>query len=64
MFKKELYNDIPSVTVWQVLRKRLHLKANKLSIAQIVERWNTIVMRFLKHPVLPVEVTMYRNYPR
>jgi hypothetical protein len=34
MFQKELYNDIPNITVWQVLRKRLHLKAYNLSIVQ------------------------------
>jgi hypothetical protein len=28
-FKKELYNGIPNVAVWRVLRKRLHLKACK-----------------------------------
>jgi hypothetical protein len=34
--KKELYNnDIPNVTVWRVLRKRLHLKAYKLAIVQV-----------------------------
>jgi hypothetical protein len=33
---KKLYNGIPSVTVWQVLRKRLHLKAYELSIVQVV----------------------------
>jgi hypothetical protein len=27
VFQKELYNVIPNVTVWRVLRKRLHLKA-------------------------------------
>jgi hypothetical protein len=31
-FKKELYNGIPNVTVCRVLRKRLHLKAYKLSM--------------------------------
>jgi hypothetical protein len=30
VFRKERYNDIPSVTVWRVLRKRLHLKAYKV----------------------------------
>jgi hypothetical protein len=38
MFQKELYNGIPN-TVWQVLRKRLHLKAYKLSDLQHLERW-------------------------
>jgi hypothetical protein len=32
MFQKELYNGIPNVTVWQMLGKRLHLKAYKLPI--------------------------------
>jgi hypothetical protein len=39
VFQKELYNDIPNVTVWRVLRKVLHLKAYKLSIFQGVERF-------------------------
>jgi hypothetical protein len=38
VFQEELYNDIPNVTAWRVLRKRLHLKAYKLSIDQGVER--------------------------
>jgi hypothetical protein len=32
VLKKELYSGIPNITVWRVLRKRLHLKAYKLSI--------------------------------
>jgi hypothetical protein len=36
-FQKELYNGIPNVTVWRVLRKTLHLKAYKLSIVQRLE---------------------------
>jgi hypothetical protein len=32
MFQKELYNSIANITVWQVLRKRLHLEAHKLPI--------------------------------
>jgi hypothetical protein len=38
MFQNESYNDIPRVTVWRVLRKRLHLKAYKLSNVQHLER--------------------------
>jgi hypothetical protein len=34
VFQKELYSGIPNVTVWSVLRKRLHLKAYKLSIVK------------------------------
>jgi hypothetical protein len=41
---KELYNGIPIVTVWRVLRKRLHLKVYKLSIAQGVELWHRVTM--------------------
>jgi hypothetical protein len=37
VFQKELYNDIPTVTVWLVLRKRLHLEEYKLSIIQHIE---------------------------
>jgi hypothetical protein len=39
VFQKELYNVIPNVTVWPVLRKLLHLKTYKLFIVQGVERW-------------------------
>jgi hypothetical protein len=39
VFQKEIYNGIPNVDVWRVLRKRLHLKAYKLSIVQSVELW-------------------------
>jgi hypothetical protein len=35
--KKEFYNGIPNVTVWLMLRKRLQLKAYKLSIFQGVK---------------------------
>jgi hypothetical protein len=38
MSQKELYNGIPNVTVWRVLRKRLHLKAEKVSIVQGIEQ--------------------------
>jgi hypothetical protein len=31
---KELNNGIPNVTVWRMLKKRLHLKAYNLSIDQ------------------------------
>jgi hypothetical protein len=34
---KELYNGFSNVAVWRVLRKRLHLKAYKLTIVQSVE---------------------------
>jgi hypothetical protein len=39
VFKKEFYSGIPNVTVWRVLRKRLHLNSYKLYIVQVVERW-------------------------
>jgi hypothetical protein len=34
--KKKLYNGIPNVTVWQVLRER---KEDKLLIVQVVKGW-------------------------
>jgi hypothetical protein len=34
---KKLYNGIPNVTVWRVLRKRLHLKAYELSMFKILK---------------------------
>jgi hypothetical protein len=39
VFPEEPYNGIPNVTVWRVLRKRLHLKAYKLSIVHHLEQW-------------------------
>jgi hypothetical protein len=39
VFQKELYNRIPNVTVCRMLRKRLYLKAYKLSTVQGVKRW-------------------------
>jgi hypothetical protein len=38
-FQVELYNGVPKVAVWRVLRKPLNLKAYKLSISQDVEQW-------------------------
>jgi hypothetical protein len=46
VFQKELYNDIPNVAVWPVLRKRLHLKVYKISVVQGVE----VRVRFLTLP--------------
>jgi hypothetical protein len=45
MSQKELYNAIPNVTVWRVLRKRLYLKAYKLSIVQSVNVFVTLATR-------------------
>jgi hypothetical protein len=39
VFQKELYHGMPNVTLWRVLRKRLHSKAYKLFIVQHLERW-------------------------
>jgi hypothetical protein len=39
VFKKELHNGIPNVTVWQVLRKHLYLKTYKLPIVEGVQQW-------------------------
>jgi hypothetical protein len=43
MFQKELYSGVPNVTVWRVLRKRLHLKAYKLSIVQHLDQSRIVV---------------------
>jgi hypothetical protein len=72
VFQKELYSGIPNVTVWRVLRKRLHLEpwiiCTPLSVNVLHSPhsniWNTIAKLFLKHPALPVEVTLNRNYLR
>jgi hypothetical protein len=39
VFRKEFYNGISNVNVWRVLRRRLHLKAYKLSIVKHLERF-------------------------
>jgi hypothetical protein len=40
VFQTELYNGIPNVTVWRVLRQYLYLKTNNQSIiVQDIERW-------------------------
>jgi hypothetical protein len=36
---KNLYSAIPNVTAWTVLRKRLNLKAYKISIVEHLEQW-------------------------
>jgi hypothetical protein len=59
MFQEEFYSCIPNITVWPLIRKRLHLKAYKLSIVEI-----PFVKLLLEQPALPVEVTLNRNYPR
>jgi hypothetical protein len=41
VFQKELYNSIPNVTIWRVLRKGSHLKAYKLSISERLE-WHIV----------------------
>jgi hypothetical protein len=50
VFKKELYNGIPNVTVWRVLRRRLHLKVYKVSIVQYLER-RIVCVRNTRHTV-------------
>jgi hypothetical protein len=45
--KKKLYNGIPNVTMWRVLRKPLHLNAYKVSIVQHFERWIFRVERWI-----------------
>jgi hypothetical protein len=78
VFKKELYSDIPNVTAWRVLRKRLHLKAYKLSTLSKMDSlyaFNyksflnirhtvTFGIPFLKHPALPVKATLKHSYSR
>jgi hypothetical protein len=49
VFQKERYNGIPNVTVWRVLRKRLHSKACKRSI---VEHFEWIVCTPLSAPTM------------
>jgi hypothetical protein len=44
-FQKEVYNGIPNVTVWRVLRNHLGLK---LSIVQGVERWRVCTLLYVK----------------
>jgi hypothetical protein len=56
MFQKELYNCIPSVTVWRVLRKRLRLKVYKLSIVQHVQHLEYHCKLFLEHLYMQIDV--------
>jgi hypothetical protein len=35
MLQKDLYNGIPNVTVWRVLRKSLHLKVYKQTMSSL-----------------------------
>jgi hypothetical protein len=49
MFQKELYNGIPNVAVSRVLRKRLHSKADKLSI---VTYWLCVQSLRISHAYL------------
>jgi hypothetical protein len=56
-FKEELYNDIPNVTLWRVLRKRLLLKSNKLSIVQLVYVANVTNSPFTEQASITVELT-------
>jgi hypothetical protein len=48
MFQKELHNCIPNVAVWRMLRKRLHLKAYRLSTVQHLESFQTNGVIFQK----------------
>jgi hypothetical protein len=65
VIEKELY------MVFQMLLcgesyENVYFKGIKLSIIEHVERWiwNTVVNIFLKHPTLPVKVTLNCNYTR
>jgi hypothetical protein len=58
VFKKILYNGIPNIAVWRMLRKRLRLKSYELSIVQHVEhleRW--IVCKPLSRNVFVILAT-------
>jgi hypothetical protein len=61
-FQKELYNGIPNV-VWRVLRKRLHLKACKLSIVQhsATGGCNVLAVTFFGREVLRKTPGPYRD---
>jgi hypothetical protein len=75
VFKKELYNGIPSIIVRRVLRKRLPLKAYKLSI--VVDSLYTFKCKYLRNTrhtatfaiplkslALPVVVILSPKYSR
>jgi hypothetical protein len=59
VFQKELCNGIPNVTLWRVLRKRLHFKAYKLSIVQHLERVLSVMKTFTPKDVQ----TIHRSTP-
>jgi hypothetical protein len=59
VFKKDLYNVIRNVTVWCRTVDGLYVfmcKCFRNTRHSII--WNIILTLFLKHPVLPVEVTL------
>jgi hypothetical protein len=58
-FQEELRNCIRSVTGWRLLRKRLRLKAFKLSTVQSVERWIVSVSMPLHANVFVTLATQY-----
>jgi hypothetical protein len=58
VFQKKLYDDIPSVIVWRVLRKRLHLKVYKLSIVQGVEQWIVCTPLSFFNSLLAIRITL------
>jgi hypothetical protein len=66
--KKELHNGIPNVTVRRVLRKRLHLKACKLSIVQRSSANVFVTLVTLQHLEYRCEAlfflnTLYKKFP-
>jgi hypothetical protein len=72
VFQKEFYNIIPNASVWRVLQV-LHFKPWIVCIPSSVNVFVTLTTQlhleynykaFLKHPALPVKVTLIRNYPR
>jgi hypothetical protein len=69
VFRKELYNGIPNAALWRVLRKRLHLKAYKLSPLQHLERWIVCTLQVSHfHNILfskqPVHAELPSAHPR
>jgi hypothetical protein len=61
-FQKELYTGIPNVTVWRVLRKRLHLQACKVSIVQGVKHVSDLLSMLSKSEV--VKALCYKSKGR
>jgi hypothetical protein len=64
VFQKELYICIVCYCVASVAETFTLKGVQTIHRSTHSNIWNTIAKFFFKHPALPVEVTLNRNYPR